>query len=323
MRIVAGVQPTGRLHLGNYLGAVRQFLDLQSEPTHDCFFFIADLHALTTIRDGALLRSQTLEIAIDYLALGLDPARVAVYRQSSLPQVTELAWILSTVTPMGLLRRGHSYKDKVARGLAPTHGLFAYPVLMAADILSLGAERVPVGRDQAQHLEMTRDLALAFNQAHGKSLLRLPEPILQPGADLVPGIDGRKMSKSYGNVIEPFAPEAELHRSVMSIVTDSTPLDTPKPTRGPLFSLLHLLTPPDGWPDTRRLFTEGGQGYGALKKRLHGLILDTFRLARLRRAQLLRDLGFVESVLHSGSQRAAAEANAIMEEIRRTCGLTA
>jgi tryptophanyl-tRNA synthetase len=323
MRIVSGVQPTGRLHLGNYLGAVRQFLDVQSEPTHECFFFIADLHALTTMRDGAALRSLTLEIAIDYLALGLDPARVAIYRQSSLPQVTELAWLLSTVTPMGILRRGHAYKDKVARGSAPTHALFAYPVLMAADILIVGAERVPVGRDQAQHLEIARDLALAFNQVHGKGLLRLPEPMLPPGTDLVPGIDGRKMSKSHGNVIELFAPEAELRRSVMSIVTDSMPLAAPKPTRGPLYSLLKLLTPPEEWSRTRQLFTAGGQGYDALKKRLLGLVLDTFRLARQRREELLRDIGFVESVLHSGSQRAANEADTLMERCRRVCGLAA
>lgn len=323
MRIVSGVQPTGRLHLGNYLGAIRQFLDLQTEPAHDCFFFVADLHALTTIRDGATLRSLALEIATDFMALGLDPGRVAIYRQSSLPQVTELAWMLSTVTPMGLLRRGHSYKDKIARGLAPTHGLFAYPVLMAADILIVGAERVPVGRDQAQHLEMTRDLATAFNQAHGEPLLRLPEPMILPDAALVPGIDGRKMSKSHGNVIELFAPEADLRRSVMSIVTDSTPLEDPKPARGPLHALLKLLTPPEEWADTHRLFAFGGQGYGELKARLLGLVLDTFRPARQRRDELLRDAGFVESVLNAGSERAAAAAAPLMAECRRACGLSA
>jgi tryptophanyl-tRNA synthetase len=321
IRIVSGVQPTGRLHLGNYLGAIRQFLDLQTEPAHDCFFFVADLHALTTIRDGATLRSLALEIATDYLALGLDPDRVAIYRQSSLPQVTELAWMLSTVTPMGLLRRGHSYKDKIARGLEPTHGLFAYPVLMAADILIVGAERVPVGRDQAQHLEMTRDLATAFNQAHDEPLLRLPEPMILPDAALVPGIDGRKMSKSHGNVIELFAPEADLRRSVMSIVTDSTPLEDPKPARGPLYALLKLLTPPEEWAESRRLFTSGGQGYGALKTRLLELVLDTFRPARQRREELLRDAGFVESVLNAGSERAATAAAPLMAECRRACGL--
>lgn len=223
MRIVSGIQPTGKLHLGNYLGAIRQFLDLQSEPAHDCFFFVADLHALTTVRDGATLRSLTLEIATDYLALGLDPDRAVIYRQSDVPQVTELAWMLSTVTPMGLLQRGHAYKDKIARGITPTHGLFAYPVLMAAEVLIVRADRIPVGRDQKQHIEMTRDIAAAFNNTHGEEILRLPEAVILPKASVVPGIDGRKMSKSYGNAIELFAPESEIRRSVMSIVTDSAP----------------------------------------------------------------------------------------------------
>jgi tryptophanyl-tRNA synthetase len=322
MRILSGVQPSGSLHLGNYLGAIRQFVALLDHPGNECYFFVADLHAMTTIHDGKVLRSLALQVATDYLALGLDPNRAVIYRQSDGPQVTELAWMLSTVTPMGLLQRGHSYKDKLARGITPTHGLFAYPVLMAADVLIVRADRVPVGRDQKQHLEMTRDIAEAFNNTYGEQILRLPEAVILPDAAVVPGIDGQKMSKSYGNAIELFAPEGEIRRSVMSIVTDSTPLGTPKPTRGStLYSLLKLLTPEDEWPATRKLFSEGGHGYGEMKSRLLGLILDTFRTARLRREELLRDPGFVDSVLRSGGERARAVAGQVMAECRRVCGL--
>ena len=320
-RAHSGIQPSGQLHLGNYFGAIVQHIALQDRCPGEALYFIADYHALTTLRDPAALREHSFDAALTYLALGLDPAKALLFRQSDVPEVNELAWMLASVSGMGLLERGHSYKDKIARGLAPTHGLFAYPVLMAADILIVGAERVPVGRDQAQHLEMTRDLATAFNQAHGEPLLRLPEPMILSDAALVPGIDGRKMSKSHGNVIELFAPEADLRRSVMSIITDSTPLGDPKPTRGPLYSLLKLLTPPEQWADTRRLFTAGGQGYGALKARLLGLVLDTFRAARQRRQELLRDIGFVESVLRAGSERAATAAAPLMAECRRACGL--
>lgn len=322
VRILSGVQPSGSLHLGNYLGAIRQFLALQDRPENECYFFVADLHAMTTIHDGKALRSLALQVATDYLALGLDPARAVIYRQSDLPQVTELAWMLSTVTPMGLLQRGHSYKDKLARGIAPTHGLFAYPVLMAADVLIVRADRVPVGRDQKQHLEMTRDIALAFNSAHGEEILRLPEAVILPDAAVVPGVDGQKMSKSYGNAIKLFAPESELRKAVMSIVTDSTPLESPKPTRGStLYSLLKLLTPDEEWPDTRTLFSEGGHGYGEMKTRLLGRILDRFRPARQRHEELLQDPGLVESVLRSGADRARGVAAHVMAECRRVCGL--
>ena len=294
MRIVSGVQPSGNLHLGNYLGAIRHFIRLQDEARNECCFFVADLHAMTTLHDGRVLRSLAFQVAIDYLALGLDPDRAVIYRQSDLPQVTELAWMLSAVTPMGLLQRGHAYKDKLARGIPSTHALFAYPVLMAADVLILRADRVPVGRDQEQHLEMTRDIAKAFNHTHGEEILRIPEAAILPDAAVVPGIDGRKMSKSYGNAIELFAPESELRRSVMSIVTDSTPLDEPKPAQGStLYSLLKLLTPDEEWPATRQLFTEGGHGYGEMKRRLFDLVLETFRPARQRREELLRDPCFV------------------------------
>ena len=214
-------------------------------------------------------------MAIDFLALGLDPETSVLYRQSDVPEVTELAWMLSTVTPMGLLQRGHSFKDKTARGIAPNHGLFAYPVLMAADILIVHADRVPVGKDQKQHLEMTRDIAAAFNQVYGAEVLKVPEELILPDVAVVPGIDGQKMSKSYGNTLEIFAPESELKKRVMSIVTDSTPVDEPKPTRGnTLYALVKLFTPADDWAGMRTWFTEGGTGYGELKKRLLGLLLE-------------------------------------------------
>jgi tryptophanyl-tRNA synthetase len=322
MRILSGVQPSGKLHIGNYFGAIRQFVAMQEQPGNECYYFIADLHAMTTIRDGAELRGNSRMVAADFLALGLDPSRSILYRQSDVPEVTELAWMLSSVTPMGLLQRGHSYKDKIARGIVPNHGLFAYPVLMAADILIVRSDRVPVGKDQKQHLEMTRDIAAAFNLAYGEPVLKVPEAMILPEVAVVPGIDGQKMSKSYGNTLEIFAPESELKKRVMSIVTDSTPVEQPKPTRGnSLFALLRLFTPAEQWPETRRCFTEGGTGYGELKKRLLGLLLDRFGEARRRRAELERDPGHVEHVLRDGHDRAMVVIGEVMADCRRLAGL--
>ncbi|MBI4916466.1 MAG: tryptophan--tRNA ligase [Acidobacteria bacterium] len=322
MRILSGVQPSGKLHIGNYFGAIRQFVAQQREPINECYYFIADLHAMTTIHEGAVLRDYSRMVATDFLALGLDPARSVLYRQSDVPEVTELAWMLSTVTPMGLLQRGHSYKDKTSKGIVATHGLFAYPVLMAADILIVRSDRVPVGRDQKQHLEMTRDIAGAFNQTYGEGLLRIPEAMILAETAVVPGIDGQKMSKSYGNTLEIFAPEGELKKRVMSIVTDSTPVAEPKPTKGnTLYALLKLFTPPAEWPATKRLFTEGGTGYGDLKKRLLGLVLETFGPARRRREELLSDPGHVERVLADGRERAMKVIDHVMTDCRRACGL--
>jgi tryptophanyl-tRNA synthetase len=322
MRILSGVQPTGKLHIGNYFGAIRQFVGLQNTPGNEGYYFVADLHALTTIKEGAELRENAFRVAADYIALGLDPARSVLYRQSDVPEVAELAWLLSTVTPMGLLQRGHSYKDKVAKGISPNHGLFAYPVLMAADILIVRSDRVPVGKDQKQHLEMTRDIAVAFNQAYGESLLKVPEELILPEVAVVPGIDGQKMSKSYGNTLEIFAPENELKKRIMSIVTDSTPVGEPKPTRGnTLYALLKLFTPATEWAATKRLFTDGGTGYGEMKKRLLGLILDTFREARIRRDQLECDRSIVIEALRCGCERAREVIGGVMADCRRACGL--
>ncbi len=321
MRILSGVQPSGNLHIGNFFGAIRQFVKLQDDPANEGFYFVADLHAMTTIKDGAELRENSFKVAADYIALGLDPKRSVLYRQSDVPEVAELAWMLSTVTPMGLLQRGHSYKDKVAKGVTPNHGLFAYPVLMAADILIVRADRVPVGKDQKQHLEMTRDIAAAFNQTYGEPVLKIPEELILPEVAVVPGIDGQKMSKSYGNTLEIFAPEPELKKRVMSIVTDSTPVADPKPTRGnTLYALLKLFTPADDWNGVRRLFTEGGTGYGEMKKRLLGLILDTFGPARERRTELERDRGYVEEVLRKGRERAGHLIATVMADCRRITG---
>ena len=322
MRILSGVQPSGNLHIGNYFGAIRQFVRMQAEPGAECYYFVANMHAMTTSHDGAELREKSFMVALDFLALGLDPARSVIYLQSDVPEVTELAWMLSTVTPMGLLQRGHSFKDKVAKGIGANHGLFAYPVLMAADILIVRADKVPVGKDQKQHLEMTRDIAAAFNQTYGRELLKVPDELILPEVAVVPGVDGQKMSKSYGNTLEIFAPENELKKRVMSIVTDSTPVADPKPTRGnTLYALLKLFTPAEEWPATKRLFVEGGTGYGDLKKRLLGLLLEAFRDARTRREALLRDRGYVEGVLRDGRERAKTVIDRVMADCRHATGL--
>ncbi len=320
MRVLSGVQPSGNLHIGNYLGAIRQFLSLQKDPANECFYFLADLHAMTTVKDGEELRRNSLMLATDFLALGLDPERSVLYRQSDLPEIAELAWMLSVVTPMGLLQRAHSYKDKVEKGITASHGLFAYPVLMAADILIVRSDQVPVGKDQKQHLEITRDIATAFNEAYGEAVLRLPEALILAEVALVPGIDGQKMSKSYGNTLDIFAPEKELRKRVMSVVTDSTPVEAPKPTEGStLYELLKLFTPPGEWAAAERGFTEGGTGYGELKKRLFERLMETFREARARRAEI--EPGYVREVLAEGRARAAAVIAEVMDDCRRVSGL--
>ena len=237
MRILSGIQPSGEPHIGNFFGAMRQHVALQAKG--EAIYFLADYHSMTSIRDAADRRRFTRELALDYLACGIDPTRAILYRQSDLPEVTELAWILSTVTPMGLLERAHSFKDKVAQGIAVNHGLFAYPVLMAADILIFNADIVPVGQDQKQHLEMTRDIAGSFNHSYAE-VFKLPEPMILEDVAVVPGTDGRKMSKSYDNTIRMFAREAEIKKAVMGIVTDSTPVDQPKDTATALFQLWSL-----------------------------------------------------------------------------------
>jgi len=320
MRVLSGVQPSGALHIGNYFGAIRQFVRLQEE--HDCFYFLADLHALTTVYDGDSLRRFTRDLATGFLALGLEPARSTLYRQSDVPEVLELAWVLSTVTSMGLLQRCHSYKDKVAQGVVPSHGLFAYPVLMAADILIVSADLVPVGRDQKQHLEVARDVAASFHARYGEGILTLPDPLILDTVAVMPGVDGRKMSKSYGNTIDIFGPEKAIRKRIMSLVTDSTPVDAPKPKeRNALYALLKVFAPESERHWVERVFDEGGTGYGEMKKRLFGFFLEEFGAARRRYEELQRDPGEVERILGEGADKARAAVAPLMERVRALTGL--
>src|SRR5918997_52737 len=271
MRILSGIQPSGILHIGNYFGMMKPAIALQAEG--EAFYFIADYHALTSLQNAEALRENSRRVALDFLACGLDPERSALFRQSDVPQVTELAWILSTVTPMGLLERCHSYKDKTARGLAASAGLFTYPVLMAADILIYDSDVVPVGKDQKQHLEVTRDIAVKMNETFGsepdRPVFKLPEPRIQASTETVPGLDGQKMSKSYGNTIDIFAEEKEMRKRVMSIVTDSAPVDAPKdPETSAIFQLYSLVADQTQRQAMREAFVHGGTGYGEFKKQL-------------------------------------------------------
>src|SRR5256714_5254304 len=271
MRILSGIQPTGILHIGNYLGMMRPAIALQAQG--EAFYFIADYHALTTIDNPETLRANSRRIALDFLACGLDPDKGALFRQSNVPQVAELTWILSTVTPKALLERAHSYKDKVARGLPASAGLFNYPVLMAADILIYDSDLVPVGKDQKQHLEMTRDIAVKFNETFGSEadgqIFKLPEPQIQAATQTVPGIDGQKMSKSYGNTLDIFGEEKETRKRVMSIVTDSQPVEAPKdPDSSTIFQLYSLLANKEESEKMRGTFRDGGRRFGAFKKQL-------------------------------------------------------
>jgi len=321
MRVLSGVQPSGNLHIGNFFGAIRQFLRLQEE--HECFYFLADLHALTTVQDPERFRGLVRDLATGFLALGLDPSRSVIYRQSDLPEVTELSWYLSTVTSMGLLQRCHSFKDKVAQGVVPSHGLFAYPVLMAADILIVRSNLVPVGKDQKQHLEVTRDVASSFHSVYGSEVFTLPEPLILDDVAVVPGVDGRKMSKSYENTIDIFGPEKPIRKKIMSIVTDSTPVEDPKPTEdNALYDLLKLFAPDEAeraWVETA--FSEGGVGYGDMKKRLFEFYLATFSDARARYEELKNDPAEVDRILAAGAETARETAAPLMEQVREVVGI--
>ncbi len=318
-RVLSGIQPSGSLHIGNYFGAIRQHIALQEG--NDCFYFVANYHALTTINNRKRLEENTFLVALDYLALGLDPAKATLFVQSDVPEVTELAWILSTVTPMGLLERAHSYKDKIAKGISPNHGLFAYPVLMAADILIYDSQYVPVGKDQKQHLEMTRDMAEKFNHLYGDTFL-LPQEFILPEVAVVPGIDGQKMSKSYGNTIEIFSDYATLKKKVMSIVTDPTPLEAPKdPDKSTIYALYRLVATPDEVASMREKFLAGGYGYGQAKKELLEKLWHYFEPHRRRREELQKNRDYVAQVLREGAERARSVAAGVMERVRRACGV--
>jgi len=320
MRVLSGIQPSGKLHLGNYLGAMTQHLAAQHE--HECFFFIANYHSLTTIQDADRLRALTRDVAMDYLALGLDPEKASLFRQSDIPEVVELTWILSTVTGKGLLERATSYKDKIAKGLTPSMGLFCYPVLMAADILIYRSDRVPVGKDQVQHIEMTQDMAGHFNATFGCEVLKRPEPELNE-ATIVPGIDGQKMSKSYGNTIPLFDSAKRTRKLIMSIKTDSKSVEEPKdPATCNVFALYRLMATEDEVAALESRYRAGGMGYGDAKKALAEVVERVLGPAREKREALANDPDFVEDVLARGAARARAVAREVMADVREACGLS-
>jgi len=320
MRTLTGITPSGTLHVGNYFGAMRPAIEAQARG--DCFYFIADYHSMTSVTDPALRRANTRGIAVDWLACGLDPERSVFWRQSDVPEVCELTWLLGSVTPMGLLERAHSYKDKTSKGISPNFGLFAYPVLMAADILLYDTNVVPVGQDQKQHLEMARDIAIKFNQTYGETFV-VPEPEIRVDVASVPGLDGQKMSKSYGNTLEIFGDEKTLRKKVMSIVMDSRTPAEPKPDadRNLCIQLLKLVAPSDVAADYEGRLRAGGLGYGDLKKALFEHFWGCFARARARRAELLADPGYVEQVLREGAGRARAVASGVIRRARLAAGL--
>jgi tryptophanyl-tRNA synthetase len=320
MRILTGIQPSGKLHWGNYFGAMKNAFDLQKKG--ETFLFIANYHALTSVRDGARLHDATRDVALDWLACGLDPEKTVFYRQSDVPEVQELAWLLSCLTPMGLLERCHSYKDKLAHGLDATHGLFAYPVLMAADILIMQSDLVPVGKDQKQHLEVTRDLAIKFNNAYGADCFRIPDGFIPENVATILGTDGQKMSKSYNNTIGLFEDLKAVKKKIMGIVTDSTPMEAPKEPEGnSIYELYKLFASPEEVAEMAAKFRAGNYGYGHAKKELFAAYERMFAPFRERRAQLEQDPDFVEDVLKKGAARARAEAQKTMDRVRAAVGL--
>ncbi|MDR1305707.1 MAG: tryptophan--tRNA ligase [Verrucomicrobiales bacterium] len=319
MRILSGIQPSGTLHLGNYFGMMQPAVELQRQG--ECYYFIADYHALTTSSESALLRERVRGVALDFLACGLDPARTVFFRQSAVPEVHELAWYLSIVTPVGLLERCHSYKDKLAKGFSPNNGLFAYPVLMAADILLYDADRVPVGKDQKQHLEVTRDIAAKFNETFGETF-RIPEAAIREETAVLPGLDGQKMSKSYHNTIEIFAPEKEFRKKVMSIKTDSTPVAEPKPIADS--AILALARCVAGAAEVDAMMAsmrQGGRGYGDYKQQLFEWLWHYFAPMRARRAELAAQPRLVDEILAAGEAAARRYALTVVARARKAVGI--
>lgn len=319
MRSLSGIQPSGILHLGNYFGAIKQFVENQEK--YEGFYFIVDYHALTSLSNPEELRKNTYNAILDFLALGLDPNKSTIYIQSDIAECTELAWILSNVCPMGLLERAHSYKDKTAKGISPNAGLFTYPILMAADILLYDADIVPVGKDQKQHLEMTRDIAIKFNQQFGE-VFKLPEAKILDDLATIPGTDGQKMSKSYGNTIQMFASKKDLKNQVMSIVTDSTPLEEAKNPDNNITKIYELFANKAEVEEMKKKFLAGGYGYGHAKKELLEKILEYFGEARARREELINNPEYVKGVLEEGAKKARSIASKKMMEIKKACGLS-
>ena len=321
MRYLTGLQPSGKLHIGNYFGAIQAAIDLQNKG--EAFYFIANYHAMTTMPGAETLRANTYEMAVDLLACGLDPQKAVFFAQSAVPEVNELAWILSTVCPMGLLERCHSYKDKIAKGFSPNHALFAYPALMAADILLYDSDAVPVGKDQKQHLEVTRDLAGKINDAFGADLLRMPEAIINETTAIVPGLDGQKMSKSYGNTLPVFGEEKALRKLInKKVVTDATPLEAPKPTENSIILALYkLFATPAQYEEMVAAHQRGGVGYGQFKKDVFEAYWEFFRTAREKREWIIANPGYVDEVLAAGATKAREAAAQVLARVRKAVGL--
>lgn len=318
--ILSGIQPSGKLHIGNYFGAMRQHIQMQEEG--DAFYFLANYHSLTSVNNGKLLEQYTTDVVLDYLALGLDPNKCTFFAQSDVPQTTELAWILGCYTPVSLMEKGVSYKDKVANGLSPNVGLFTYPILQAADILIYHSDLVPVGEDQKQNIEICRDLAGKLNRAYDEDLLKIPEEYIVKSVATVPGIDGRKMSKSYDNTINIFAEGKALKKRVMSIQTDSKALEEPKdPDSCNVFALIKLFSDDEKRNTISECYKSGGYGYGHAKKELMGLIEGYFAEARNKRKELVNDMDYVQDVLREGGKKARERAESVMEPIREKTGL--
>lgn len=320
MRILTGLQPSGKLHIGNYFGAMQPAVQLQDQG--DAFYFLADYHAMTSLSDPATLRENVYDLAVDFLACGLDPVKATIFRQSDIPEVNELAWILSTVCPMGLLERCHSYKDKVAKGIAANHALFAYPVLMAADILLYDSEIVPVGKDQKQHVEVTRDLAIKMNDRFGEGTLVVPEPRIKEDTAIIPGTDGQKMSKSYDNTIPLSGNQKALRKLIMRIVTDSTPVEEPKAVEGSNILALYKLFAEEA--SVAQMIADhqaGGFGYGDFKQRLFEAYYEFFAAFRARREELEKNKDYIQLVLSQGADKARAEATTVLDRVRKAVGL--
>jgi tryptophanyl-tRNA synthetase len=320
MRILSGIQPSGALHLGNYFGMMKPAIELQEKG--ESFYFIANYHSMTSLFNAEQRRTNTLDVALDFLACGLDPKKSVFFKQSEVPEVTELAWMLTTLTPMGLLERGTSYKDKIARGIAPNHGIFAYPVLMAADILIYDSNIVPVGRDQKQHVEMTRDMAVKFNETYGQTFV-IPEPQIREEVAVVPGTDGQKMSKSYGNTIEIFGDEKAIRKKIMAIVMDSRTPAEPKPDadKNLAVQLLKLVAPAEIAKDFENRLRAGGLGYGDLKKALFEHYWNYFAEPRKKRAELAANLDHVKKILSDGAAKAQTVARQVLNRAKKAGGL--
>lgn len=318
-RSLSGIQPSGVLHIGNYFGAIKQFVELQDE--YEGFYFLANYHALTSSPKGEDLKNNTINVILDYLALGLDPEKSTLFLQSDVPEHTELSWILSNVTPMGLLERAHSYKDKTAKGIKPNVGLFTYPVLMASDILIYSPDIVPVGKDQKQHVEITRDIATKFNETYGKEVFKLPKEKIVENVATVPGTDGDKMSKSYGNVINMFGSKKQLKKQIMNIVTDSTPLEEPKNPDNNITKLYSLFATEEEVNTLKEKFLAGNFGYGHAKTELFDKFMDYFAPFQKKREELLQNMDYVNEILKKGALKAREIATKKVDEVRDVVGL--